>query len=137
MYMKVPKGLPLNGSNSSRPWNTLSIRLGRSLYKLKQSGQMWYNCLSEYLTSQGYVNNELCPCVFIKKLYSGFVFIAVYVDNINLIETLIELEVIAAHLKSKFEMKDLEKSRYCLRVEIEHCSDEILIHQSNYTEKVL
>ena len=52
IYMKVPEGLPLTGSNSSRPHNTLSIRLRRSLYRLKQSRRMWYNRLSEYLTSQ-------------------------------------------------------------------------------------
>ncbi|KAM2935901.1 hypothetical protein COP2_033557 [Malus domestica] len=87
IYMKVPEGLPLTGSNSSKPQNILSIRLRRSLYRLKQSGWTWYNCLSEYLTSQGYVNNELCPCVFIKKSHSRFAIAAVYVDNMNLIGT--------------------------------------------------
>ena len=55
----------------------------------------------------------------------------------NLIGTPAELEVIDAHLKSEFEMKDLGKTRYCLGLEIEHCLDEILVHQSNYTQKVL
>ena len=98
---------------------------------------MWYNCLSEYLTSQGYVNNELCLCVFIKKSHSGFTIIAVYVDDMNLIETPAKLEEIVAHLKLEFEMKDLGKTIYCLGLEIEHCSDGILVHQSNYTQKVL
>ncbi|KAM2692792.1 hypothetical protein EV2_007046 [Malus domestica] len=98
---------------------------------------MWYNRLSEYLTSQGYVNNELCPCVFIKKSHSGFGIVAVYVDNMNLIGTPVEFEEIAAHLKSEFEMKDLKKSRYYLGLEIEHFSNGILVHQSNYTQKVL
>ncbi|KAM2686026.1 hypothetical protein EV2_008967 [Malus domestica] len=137
IYMKVLEGLPLTGSNSSKPRNTLSIRLRRSLYRLKQFGQMWYNRLSEYLTSLGYVNNELCPCMFIKKSHSGFTIVAVYVDDMNLIGTHAELEEIATYLKSEFEMKDLGKTRYCLGLEIEHCSDEILVHQSNYTQKVL
>ncbi|KAM1275151.1 hypothetical protein ACFX2H_024819 [Malus domestica] len=34
-------------------------------------------------------------------------------------------------------MKDLGKTRYCLDLEIKHCSDGILVHQSNYTQKVL
>ena len=135
--MKVPEGLTLTGSNISKPRNTLSIRLRRSLYGLKQSGRMWYNRLSEYLTSQGYVNNELCPCVFIKKSHSGFAIVAVYVDDMNLIGTPEELARTASHLKSEFEMKDLGKTRYCLGLEIEHCSDGILVHQSNYTQKVL
>ncbi|KAM2891373.1 hypothetical protein COP2_009680 [Malus domestica] len=54
----------------------------------------------------------------------------------NLIGTPAELEEIATHLKSEFKMKDLRKTRYCLGLEIEHCSDGILVHQSNYTQKV-
>ena len=86
---------------------------------------MWYNRLSEYLVSKGYVNNEICPCVFIKK------------DLGNLFGTLDELKITASHLKSKFEMKDLGKTRFCLGLELEHCTDGILVHQSNYTHKVL
>ncbi|XP_070675696.1 uncharacterized mitochondrial protein AtMg00810-like [Malus domestica] len=55
----------------------------------------------------------------------------------NLIGTPADLEEIAAYLKSKFEMKDLGKTRYCLGLEIEHCLDGILVHQSNYTQNVL
>ncbi|KAM2999490.1 hypothetical protein FF2_041015 [Malus domestica] len=98
---------------------------------------MWYNRLSEYLTSQGYVNNELCPYVFIKKSYSEFSIVAIYVDDMNLIKTPAKLEKNAAHLKSEFEMKDLGKTRYCLGLEIEHCSDGILVHQSNFIQNVL
>ncbi|KAK9922711.1 hypothetical protein M0R45_031161 [Rubus argutus] len=77
IYMKVPEGLKLPESSSSRQRNTFSIKLRRSLYGLKQSGRMWYNRLSEYLIVLGYVNNELCPCVFIKKSTSGYAIIAV------------------------------------------------------------
>ena len=128
IYMKVSEGLTLTGSNIFKPRNTLSIRLRRSLYGLKQSGRMWYNRLSAYLTSQGYVNNELCPCVFINKSHSRFVIVAVYVDDMNLIGTPEELPRTASHLKSKFEMKDLGKTRYYLGLEIGHCSDGILVH---------
>ena len=72
---------------SSKPKEKYSIRLQRSLYGLKQSGLMWYNRLSEYLLKKGYVNNPICPCVFIRKTMSGFVIIAVYVDDLNIIGT--------------------------------------------------
>ncbi|KAM0966967.1 hypothetical protein ACFX2C_022657 [Malus domestica] len=110
IYMKVPERLTLAGLNISKPRNMLLIRLRRSLYDWKQFGRMWYNRLSEYLTSHGYVNNELCRCVFIKKSHSGFAIVAVYVDDMNLIGTPKELARIAAHLKSEFEMKDLGKT---------------------------
>ena len=34
-------------------------------------------------------------------------------------------------------MKDLGKTRYCLGLQIEHCSNGILVHPSTYIEKVL
>ena len=55
----------------------------------------------------------------------------------NLIATLEELEKTVSRLKSEFKMKDLEKTRFCLSLKLEHCVDGILVHQSNYTQKVL
>ena len=63
------------------------IKLQRSLYGFKQSSRMWYNHLSQYLLKEGYVNNSICPCVFIKKVVIGFAIIAVYVDDLNFIGT--------------------------------------------------
>ncbi|XP_070681772.1 uncharacterized mitochondrial protein AtMg00810-like [Malus domestica] len=58
----------------------------------------------------------------------------VYVDDMNLIGTLAELEEIATHLKSEFEMKDLGKTRYYLSLKIEHCSDRILEDEEEILE---
>ena len=41
------------------------------------------------------------------------------------------------NLKKKFEKKYLRKTKYCLGLQIEHCSDGVLIHQSTYIEKVM
>ena len=93
--------------------------------------------MSEYLLKEIYVNNLICPCVFIKKLEIMLTIIAVYVDDLNLIGTLEELTKIANYLKNKFEMKDLGKIKYCLGLQIEHYLNDILVHQSTYIEKVL
>ena len=47
--------------------------------------------LSEYLLKEGYVNNPICPCVFIKKSETGFAIIAIYVDDLNIVGTPKEL----------------------------------------------
>ncbi|CAL2247904.1 unnamed protein product [Prunus armeniaca] len=134
--MKVPEGLKLAESNT-KSRNMYSIKLRRSLYGLKQSGQMWYNRLSEYLIKEGYINDPICPCVFIKKSNSGFAIVAVYVDDMNLIGTPEEVIKTAEYLKCEFEMKDLGKTKYCLGLQIEHHPNGILVHQSAYTEKIL
>ena len=61
IYMKISEGLKISEVHSSKFCNLCSIKLQRSLYGLKQSGRMWYNCLSEYLLKEGYVNNLICP----------------------------------------------------------------------------
>ena len=96
---------------------------------------MWYNHLSQYLLKERYVNNSIFPCVFIKKVTTGFAIITLYVDDLNLIGTPEELIKTIDYLKKEFEMKDLGKTKYCLGLQIEHCSDGVLIHQSTYTKK--
>ena len=137
VYMKIPEGFTLPEAMNSKPRSMYSIKLQRSLYGLKKSGRMWYNCLSQYLLKEGYVNNSNCPCVFIKKIENGFAIIAVYVDDLNLIRTPEELIKTTNYLKKEFEMKDLGKTRYCLGLRIEYCLNGVLIDQSSYTEKVL
>lgn len=73
---------------------------------------MLYNPLNEYLLKEEYINNIICPCVFIKKTTTKFKIIAVYIGDLNPIETFEELTRIANHLKREFEIKDLGKTIY-------------------------
>ena len=75
---------------------------------------MWYNHLSEYLLKKGYVNNLVCPYVFVKKTISGFVIITIYVDDLNIIETHKEILNVMEYLKEESEMKALGKTEFCL-----------------------
>ena len=95
-----------------------SIKLQRSLYGLKQSGSMWYNRLSEYLLTEGYANNPICPCIFIKESETRFSIIVVYVDDLNLIGTPEELTRTSKYLKNEFEIKDLGKTKFYLVLHI-------------------
>ena len=74
---------------------------------------------------------------FIKQLESDIFIVAVYVDDLSLIETPEELQKTVDYLKNGFEMKDLEKIRYCLGLQTKHIPNGIFNHQSNYIEKIL
>lgn len=74
---------------------------------------------------------------FHKKTTSEFVILAVYVDDINLIGTPIELQTAIDYLKKEFEMKDLGKTKLCLGLQIEHLTNGIFVHQPAYLKKVL
>ena len=124
-------------SKSNRPRDVYSVKLQRSLYGLKQSERMWYNRLSEFLIKLGFTNNEICPCIFIRARDTGFVIIAVYVDDLNLIGSPKEITDMSVSLTKEFEMKDLGQTKFYLGLQIEHLEDGILLHQSIYTQKVL
>ncbi|WVZ93868.1 hypothetical protein U9M48_039821, partial [Paspalum notatum var. saurae] len=113
--------------------NTISVKLKKSLYGLKQSIRLGYNRLSDFLSKKGYTNSEDCPCVFIQRSQNGFCIISAYVDDLNIIGTHEEIEEASSYLKSEFEMKDLGKTKFCLGLQLEHFEGGILVHQSTYT----
>ena len=86
---------------------------------------------------EGYANNPICLCIFIKKSETRFVIITVYVDDINLIGTFEELTRTEKYLKKEFEMKDLGKTKFCQGLQIEHFPIGVLVHQSTCTKKIL
>jgi hypothetical protein len=87
--------------------------------------------------NEGYKNNSICPCILIRSSGSDFVIIAVYVDDLNLIGTPQELSEAMDCLKKEFEMKDSGQTKFCLGLQINHCKDGIILHQTTYTEKIL
>jgi hypothetical protein len=93
--------------------------------------------LKEFLLNKGYSNYDDCPCVFIQKFSTGFCIILVYVDDLNIIDTELDINEACDHLKIEFEMKDLNKTKFCLGLQLEHIPMCILIHQLAYVQKVL
>ena len=137
IYMKIPEEFKLSEANCTKSRSMYSIQLKQSLHELKQSGRIWYNCLNKYLLKEGYMNNPICPCIFIKKSKTGFAIIAVYVHDLNLVGTPEKLTRTTNYLKNKFEMKDLGKTKFCLGLQIKHFPNGVLVHQSTYIKKVL
>jgi hypothetical protein len=135
IYMKVADGISVLNANVGR--NMFCVKLNKSLYGLKQSGRMWYNRLKEFLLNKGYSNNDDCPCDFIRKSSTGFCIISVYVDDLNIIATKLDINEARDHLKTEFEMKNLGKIKFCLGLQLEHHPICILVHHSAYVQKVL
>jgi hypothetical protein len=113
------------------------VKLQKSLYCLKQSGRIWYIRLNKFLLQKDFSNNDVCPCVFIKKSLSGFYIISVYVDDLNIIENIRDIDGARNHLKTEFEMKDLGKTKFYLGFQLEYSPSRILVNQTAYIQKIL
>ena len=94
---------------------------------------MWYKCLRDFLIDRGFKNDEVCPCIFIKRTHTELVIVAIYVDDLNIIGTTNAISEIVSQLKGEFEMKDLGETTFCLGLSVAHLARSIFLHQNLYT----
>ena len=78
IYMECPEGL----ENASRQDD--AILLNQCIYGLVQASRQHHKKAVKILNKIGFVGGDVDPCLFMKKLKLGLVFIALYVDD-NLI----------------------------------------------------
>ena len=98
---------------------------------------MWYNRLSEFLLQKGHTTNDDSPCVFIKKSQTRFCIISVYVDDLNIIGHVQDINEAHNHLMTEFEMKYLGQTKFCLGLQLEHIPSGIFVYQAAYIQKIL
>jgi hypothetical protein len=61
---------------------SLVVELKKALYGLPESGALWYEQISIFLLTNGYVAHPAEPCIFTKVFGSGRVIVALYVDDL-------------------------------------------------------
>jgi hypothetical protein len=66
--------------------------------------------------------------VFIRRSSIGFCIILVYVDDLNIIGHIKDIDEARNHLKTEFEIKDLGRTKFCLGLQLEHLQTGILVH---------
>src|SRR5271166_2885129 len=74
---------PEQFEEEGKPQKNYVCQLNKVLYGLKQAGRLWNQTLHDHLTSNGYTQLEMEPCVYIRREGGKVIIIAVYVDDIN------------------------------------------------------
>ncbi|GKF06781.1 ribonuclease H-like domain-containing protein, partial [Tanacetum coccineum] len=103
-------------------------KLNKYVYGLKQTPRQWNAKLTSSLIENGFIQSE---SDYITKT-SGNLFIAllVYVDDIIITgNSLPEIEKFKQFLKTEFMIKDLEKLKYFLAIEVLETSNVICLSQ--------
>ena len=82
IYMKQPPGYAVKGPNGK----TLTARLYKTLYGLKQAGRRWYQKLVEIMTKLRFLRSEVDSAVFYRrdKLLKLLIIILVHVDDCSI-----------------------------------------------------
>jgi hypothetical protein len=98
---------------------------------------MWYKHLHDFLLHHHFSHDQALPCLFTLQHSSGFVVIAVYVDDLNLVGTPTTCQHAMDLLTNQFEMKLLGKTSFCLGLQISHVpGGGVFLHQTTYTQKL-
>ena len=132
IYMVQPEGCVVSGQENK------VCKLIKSLYGLKQAPKQWYEKFDQVLTSNGFSSIEVDKCVYIKIENCDCVIICLYVDDMLIFGT--TLEVVCetkSFLASKFDMKDMGEASVILGVKIIRKGDSIMLTQEHYVEKLL
>jgi len=137
LFIVPPPGF-LKNLPTAVPGRHTGLQILKALYGLKQAGRTWYHHLCNFLVSKGFVHNPTLPCIFTLSNTLGFVIVAVYVDDLNVIGVPELCKYTQELLVQQFDMKILGKTSYCLGLQIQHFNDgSMLLHQQSYVQKLL
>jgi hypothetical protein len=130
VYMKQPEGY---GDGTDR-----ICLLVKTLYGLKQAGREWNLELDTKLTKKGYNSLDSDPCVYIWRVGEDFAIITVWVDDLLIFSTTLELKKkVIEDVKSEWEITDLGEPSKIVGIEITRTQDTIAISSSKYIETIL
>jgi Reverse transcriptase (RNA-dependent DNA polymerase) len=132
VYMSLPPSYK-NESN-----NNLVCKLNKSIYKLKQSPRVWYDKLNHSLLLHDFVTSSANSSMFVKHSNNKTTIVLVYVDDIIVTgNNEEEIKNVKDYLKNKFDIKDLGKLKYFLRIEIAHSTKGLFLSQRKYVLDLL
>ncbi|KAK2367079.1 hypothetical protein QL285_080397 [Trifolium repens] len=132
VYMVQPQGFETSDSS-------LVCKLNKALYGLKQAPRQWFDKLNSTLIQFGFKASKCDPSLFIYTKDRQIVYLLVYVDDIiitgssiNLVQTLVN------KLDPVFSLKELGDLDYFLGIEVQHLSDNsLLLSQGKYIRDLL
>ncbi|GJX70508.1 retrovirus-related pol polyprotein from transposon TNT 1-94 [Tanacetum coccineum] len=113
-------------------------RLNKALYGLKQAPRAWYNELSIFLVSKGFLKGSIDPTLFITKHGEDILLVQIYVGDLLFGSTNLKLSKRFEKLMhSKFKMSMMWELKFFLGIQIHQSSRGIFINQAKYAQEIL
>ncbi|KAJ9535340.1 hypothetical protein OSB04_un001549 [Centaurea solstitialis] len=113
-------------------------KLNKALYGLKQAPRAWYDTLSTFLLSKGFVRGKIDSTLFLKKYPKHILLVQIYVDDIIFGSTNPKLcEKFELLMKSEYKMSMMGKLTFFLGLQIKQSEKGIFINQGKYVHEML
>ncbi|KAJ9539006.1 hypothetical protein OSB04_031739 [Centaurea solstitialis] len=113
-------------------------KLNKALYGLKQAPRAWYDTLSTFLLSKGFVRRKIDSTLFLKKYPKHILLVQIYVDDIIFGSTNPKLcEKFELLMKSEYKMSMMGELTFFLGLQIKQSEKGIFINQGKYVHEML
>ncbi|GJW63142.1 retrovirus-related pol polyprotein from transposon TNT 1-94 [Tanacetum coccineum] len=113
-------------------------RLKKALYGLKQAPRAWYDKLSSFLISSGFLKGVVDPTLFTRKTGKHYLLVQIYVDDIIFASTDPKsCDLFAHEMNSTFKMSMMGQMSFFLGLQISQNPRGIFINQAKYALEIL
>jgi hypothetical protein len=132
VYVEQPPGF----EDSEYP--NYVYKLSKALYGLKQAPRSWYECLRDFLITNGFKVGKADPTLFTKTVAKDLFVCQIYVDDIIFGSTnKSTCEEFSRIMIQKFEMSMMGELKYFLGFQIKQLQDGTFISQTKYIQDIL
>jgi hypothetical protein len=113
-------------------------KLSKALYGLKQVPRAWYECLRDFLITNGFKVRKVDPTLFTKTIAKDLFVCQIYVDDIIFGSTnKSTCEEFSRIMIQKFEMSMMGELKYFLGFQVKQLQDGTFISQTKYIQDIL
>jgi hypothetical protein len=113
-------------------------KLSKALYGLKQAPRAWYECLRDFLITNGFKVGKADPTLFTKTIAKDLFICQIYVDDIIYGSTnKSTCEEISRIMIHKFKMFMMGELKYFLGFQIKQLQEGTFISQTKYIQDIL
>jgi hypothetical protein len=127
---------PLGFEDSEYPTNV--YKLSKAFYGLKQAPRAWYECLRDFLLTNGFKVDNADPTLFTKTIDKDLFICQIYVDDIIFGSTnKSSCEEFSRIMIQKFEMSMMGELKYFLGFQIKQLQEGTFIYQTKYIQDIL
>jgi hypothetical protein len=132
VYVEQPPGF------EDSQYSNHVYKLSKALYGLKQDPRAWYECLRDFLITNGFKVGKVDSTLFTKTVAKDLFVCQIYVDDIIFGSTnKSTCEEFNRIMIQKFEMSMMGELKYFLGFQIKQLQDGTFICQTNYIQDIL
>jgi hypothetical protein len=132
VYVEQPPGF----EDSEYPNHV--YKFSKALYGLKQAPRAWYECLRDFLITNGFKVGKVDPTFFTKTIAKDLFVCQIYVDDIIFGSTnKSTCEEFSRIMIQKFEMFMMGELKYFLGFQVKQLQDGTFISQTKYIQYIL